>query len=187
MEYRPILCSGLMVRNIINGTQTQDRRIIKPHLVGESRHPPHGPVLWVHEDYHVPIDSADALAACPFGQPGDRLWVRETWTDGHSYDGKRHFAYKADGEVSGAYQWKRSTHMPRAASRLTLEVTGVRIEPLNDITRGDAMAEGCPYPNMKDGPSPRDWYRYLWEEINGDGSWAANPWVWVVEFRRVDK
>ena len=82
-------------------------------------------------------------------------------------------------------RWKPAIHMPRAASRITLEVTGVRVERLQAISRGDAMAEGCPFANMAAGPDPRDWYRDLWNEINGPGAWDQSPWVWVVEFRRV--
>jgi hypothetical protein len=76
--------------------------------------------------------------------------------------------------------------MPRWASRITLEITNIRVERLNEITRGGAMAEGCPFPNMADGPDPREWFSDLWESINGKGSWDANPWVWVIEFRKLD-
>jgi hypothetical protein len=77
--------------------------------------------------------------------------------------------------------------MPRWASRITLEITNIRVERLNEITRGDAMAEGCPFPNMADGPDPREWFFDLWESINGAGSSFANPWVWVIEFRKVEE
>ena len=82
-------------------------------------------------------------------------------------------------------RWKPAIHMPRWASRITLEVTGVRVERLQSISRGDAMAEGCPFANMADGPDPRKWYAELWDQINGPGAWDLNPWVWIVEFRRV--
>lgn len=75
--------------------------------------------------------------------------------------------------------------MPRWASRITLEVTGVGVERLNDISRGDAMDEGCPFPNMAQGDDPRRWYADLWDSINGAGAWKLNPWVWVVSFRRI--
>jgi hypothetical protein len=84
-------------------------------------------------------------------------------------------------------KWHPSIHMPRWASRITLNVTGVRIEKLQDMNRGDAMAEGCPFPNMAKGPNPLDWFRELWDGINGAGSWDANPWVWVYEFERVEQ
>lgn len=76
-------------------------------------------------------------------------------------------------------------HMPRWASRITLEVAAIRVERLNAISRGDAMSEGCPFPNMAEGEDPRLWFADLWTTINGRESWDANPWVWVVEFRRV--
>jgi hypothetical protein len=87
------------------------------------------------------------------------------------------------------YQWhkKNGRFLPAWASRITLEIVSVRVERLQEISRGDAMAEGCPFANMADGPNPRDWYAELWESINGPGSWDANPFVWVVEFRRVEK
>ena len=75
-------------------------------------------------------------------------------------------------------------NMPRWASRITLKVTGVRIEHLQDMNRGDAMAEGCPFPNMAKGPNPMVWFAQLWDEINGKGSWDADPWVWVYDFKR---
>jgi hypothetical protein len=92
-----------------------------------------------------------------------------------------------DSEDFKAWGFKRrpSIHMPRIASRITLEITGVRVERLQDISRGDAMAEGCPFPNMAKGDDPRQWYTALWDQINGAGSWKTNPWVWVVEFKKV--
>lgn len=82
-------------------------------------------------------------------------------------------------------KWKPSIHMPRKASRIMLEVTRVRVERLQEISRGDAMAEGCPFQNMAKGADPRKWYADLWKTINGPGSWDLNPWVWVIEFKRV--
>jgi hypothetical protein len=86
------------------------------------------------------------------------------------------------------HKWQRlkpSIFMPRWASRLTLEITSVRVERLQDISRGDAIEEGCPFQNLAAGPDPRRWYADLWESINGAGSWAKNPWVWAIEFKRV--
>ena len=82
--------------------------------------------------------------------------------------------------------WRPSIHMPRWASRISLGITSVRVERLQDISRGDAMAEGCPFPNMAQGPDPRDWYAELWGAINGPDSWAENPWAWVVEFKAIE-
>jgi hypothetical protein len=86
---------------------------------------------------------------------------------------------------ASALKWRPSIHLARDQSRIDLEVTAVRVERLQSISRGDAMAEGCPFPNMAQGDDPRQWYRGLWESISGAGSWAENPWVWVVEFQRI--
>lgn len=105
----------------------------------------------------------------------------------YAADGAPH-AFKKGNQRGGVTPswWKRpAIFMPRAASRITLEVTEVRVERLQDISRGDAMAEGCPFPNMADGDNPRHWYADLWNSINGNGpgSWDSNPWVWCVGFR----
>jgi hypothetical protein len=188
MSERGILFSAPMVRAILAGTKTQTRRAVKninPTLLAANPEP-----------HHV----ANALR-CPYGVPGERLWVREAWRGSATLDWAKPSAmpvgspvfYEADDR--GAWcddlthppsTIKRpSMFMPRWASRITLEVTGVRVERLKDISRGDAMAEGCPFPNMASGPDPRDWYAALWESINGPGSWAANPWVWCVSFRAI--
>jgi hypothetical protein len=122
---------------------------------------------------------------CPYGQPGERLWVRETHA--HIYKGnvtpatRRHddVAYKADGFAVDEYvygPWKPSIHMLRWASRITLKVTGVRVERLGDLSESDARAEGV--------QSVAE-FKELWASINGPGSWAANPWVWAVSFKRL--
>jgi len=117
------------------------------------------------------------------------LWVRETWcprTGGMlpHMDKACHPRYRADGEMPAAwgFKWRPSIHMPRRASRISLEVTGMRVERLHDITEADAVAEGC-----GDHPvgAARGWFHDLWDSINGRESWDANPWVWVVEFRRI--
>lgn len=138
---------------------------------------------------------------CPYGGPGDRLWVRET----HARSGCKtncghlgcHTIYRADKEKSlgayGAVKWTPSIFMPRWASRLTLEITDVRVERLQDITRSDCIREGIrPWPDEtcdEDGVTiyrtEKDMFRKLWQSINGPDSWDANPWVWVIEFKRV--
>ena len=137
---------------------------------------------------------------CPYGEPRDRLWVREAWRVAACYDDKsgaelegiitaRNVQYSvcADQFLHGMAigRHRHARFMPRWASRITLEITNVRVERLQEISRGDSMAEGCPFPNMEDGFDPCDWYSELWSQINGAGSWDANPWVWVVEFRRI--
>lgn len=200
MKERPILFSASMVRAILAGTKTQTRRVIKPQppnsadalrdIPGENR-------WWAaygeRDDLGVvyrPLGSDQQHPwRCPYGMAGDRLWVRERAA---FYWGSWH--YFADGpaewgrDVSPRTFNRPSIHMPRAASRITLEITGVRVEPLQKISCADAIAEGCAAVSLHDldcdSPDPRDEYRTLWESINGAGSWDANPWIWVVEFKR---
>lgn len=196
MKDRPILFSAPMVRAILDGTKTQTRRAVKPQPTSDVRAA--GAILSstspCAEGTWWWLDSIDIMEAnvvgeafrCPYGQPGDRLWVRETWGP---CDGG--FCYRAD-ERDGSPakpddgRWHPSIHMFRAASRITLEVTGVRVERLQDISEADAIAEGI---ERADTGIPicdaKTWYRVLWEQINGAGSWDAKPWVWVVEFKRV--
>lgn len=195
MKSRPILFSAPMVRTLLDGSKTQTRRVMKPQPpedCGEIEFGPYHPaVTRSGEDEPGPevfgvysLDGAWGLK-CPFGRPGDELWVKETfrqWPDG--------ICYRADGRDSDIADsvhspWKPSIFMPRSASRITLQITGVRVERLQSISRGDAMVEGCPFPNMAQRPDPRDWYADLWHSINGPGSWALNPWVFVVSFRRI--
>lgn len=162
MKERPIIFSAPMVRAILAGTKVQTRFVL----------------------------------GCPYGQPGDRLWVREAWARDDE-DGQ--LMYRADvGRDLCADAWRPSIHMPRWASRITLEVTAVRVERLQDISEADAQAEGV-IPKWEPGCSGRlmdafggfsfrpaaSAYAELWEQINGPGAWDANPWVWVVEFKRV--
>jgi hypothetical protein len=191
---RPILFSARMVRALLAGTKTQTRRIVK-HQVGESHWKPTETVFWYHEDDSVPI--AEAHEFCPYGQPGDRLWVRESL--------RRHGNHSAQYVADGSYaiepfpwRWKRDTlpsiHCPRDASRITLQITspGIRIERLQDITEEDCRAEGCAgghdsIPSYDFSATPREHYSWLWKSINGVSSWNANPWVWVIEFKRLLK
>lgn len=216
MKERPILFSAPMVRAIqrVIDPKSQTRRIVKfPDWMQPI------PDVFVRdladgkEVWYVP-EGADPskVFRCPCGQPGDRLWVRENFSGPH-YQSKNSPSqwsdsdpiwYWADGEPESG-DWtkpKPSIHMPRWASRITLEILGVRVERLNDISEADAIAEGIGSIVVSDGGESR-WinyadehsksnafgdarrsYRSLWEKINGAGSWAANPWVWVVEFRR---
>ena len=163
MTERPILFSAPMVRAILDGNKTQTRRVVK-----------------LKPDYmETFLRLPNKVACCPYGQPGGRLWVRETFEDCES---ALHSCvlYRADGGTPGT-KWTPSIHMPRWASRITLEITGVRVERLQDISEEDAISEGTPFPCG-------GWvggYQKLWESIHGPGSWDLNPWVWVVEFKRV--
>jgi len=199
---RPILFSGPMVRSIIDGRKTQTRRVVKPQPFEHGRD---GLVSagwgWsIGQKCKLQAWKVDEIGSamvkyCPHGKPGDRLWVREAFRLAPLGNGPRdefgrpavtHFR-STDSHLFPDVKWKRSIHMPRWASRITLEIIAVRVERLNDISRGDAMAEGCPHSNLAYGQNPCDWFYELWESINGPESWAANPWVWVIEFRKTEK
>lgn len=204
MKERPILFSAPMVRALLDGSKTQTRRVLKlkgrdPSANTPGKHAPIEPYTDGNGSWNFVLAATGHGLGdpfpCPYGVVGDRLWVREAWADlsvttGGDYTGT---AYRADECDYGnedepitrdMIRWKPSIHMPRKLSRITLEVTGVRIERLQGISRGDAMDEGCPFPNMAQGDDPRQWYRDLWESINGAGSWQQNPWIWVIAFRR---
>jgi hypothetical protein len=196
---RPILFSAPMVRALLAGTKTQTRRVVKGR-----------PLEWLAPGMFTPEYVADPEnSACPYGQPGDRLWVRETWQVDAPHDGTWHATqwYGCKGSplseiperfrhprycnfaadwLHGQITWRPSIHMPRWASRITLEITGVRVERLQEITIGDCIAEGI----VRGGPENPDGieraeYRQLWEQINSPGSWDSNPWVWCLTFRRL--
>lgn len=195
---RPLLLSGAMVRAILDGRKTQTRRVAK-EFAGR-------PGL------DAILKRFPNQQGCPCGQPGDRLWVRETFQR-FSDDGE--MLYKADPAGSEAMselkrdecleaRWRPAIHMPRWASRILLEITGVRVERLQDISEADALAEGIesltgdktiyhwdfPKPRppyaVSGYKSARDAYKELWVEINGRESLDANPLVWVIEFKRVE-
>ncbi len=191
MRERPILFNGDMVRAILRGQKTQTRRsmreqVCEPGIVRMAG-PGHCEIV---NEHGVRIPGF----RCPYGQPGDRLWVRETWAYGiHAMASKRDedgpFVYKADGTTQGRLceRWRPSIHMPRSASRITLEITGVRVERLQACNEVDAIAEGAPWAacgSPQEG-SHKAGFAQLWESINGAGSWPANPWVWAVEFRPI--
>ena len=212
MKERPILFSAPMVRALLNGKKTQTRRKVKGL-----------PIILNRETDSLEVDVANIengrfaqLCPCPYGKPGDRLWVREAfmhepadycWEASVSIPCRPAVTtYRADYPNSQPGEgWKPSIHMPRALSRITLEITGVRVERLQDISEADALAEGIERPeNMSaeemkaldiwDGAEracfnalnqPVHQYRRLWNSINGPDAWDANPWVWAVEFRRL--
>ena len=189
VKERPILFSDPMVRALLVGLKTQTRRLLKPQ-------PEKRGCSWYWHDYtwfsdkRRPIDvyTGGSLQPCPFGAAGSRLWVRETWCQVPCTDGKTYTVYRANWENAGCrLRWKSALHMPRAISRINLEITSVRVERLQDISEADALAEGmaalmrgC---TRYDGEA-RDTFQWLWGRIN-PGSWNANPWVWVLNFRRL--
>lgn len=229
MKERGILFSAPMVRALLDGTKTQTRRVVKmPPSWDCIVYADWGNGWWPYrsDDGESPnYDNNEIPLRCPYGLVGEHLWVRETFMDlqGTGIEHRdaaglrQRYAFAADCPA-GSYgdearkdyglKWKPCIHMPRAASRILLEVTGVRVERLTDITSADARAEGLhryPY-DWRDSEFPLDdvayepfagfgtryscagqAYRALWESINGAGSWDANPWVWVVEFRRIER
>ncbi|MBC2658609.1 hypothetical protein H7A76_24490 [Pseudomonas sp. MSSRFD41] len=200
VKERPILFSGPMVRAILEGRKTVTRRTVKQD--------------WIQSD-RTPLETCKGVFhfwcsgehSCPYGCPGDRLWVREAWVADAQVNAVaprdlsqgEPIRYPADG---GARQTgcamitpgksRPSIHMPRWASRILLEITTVRVERLQDITPDQAIAEGVRPAddgffevdkNVHLGADPRESFEMLWRSTGGD--WNANPWVWVVEFRRV--
>lgn len=204
-KQRPILFNTEMVRAILEGRKTQSRRIIK-------NIPPAAAKVW-HDGAEWIIENERGECwlgklKCPYGRPGDRLWVRETWAEicynELGCDGleclEHGFEYKADkpaekwpgswpndfggDEVPDAAKWHPSIHMPRHAARLFLEITDVRAERLQNITDADAYDEGFEWVGHGD-ISPQYQFRELWQKINGHDSWEQNPWVWVITFNRI--
>tara|TARA_R110002124_G_scaffold173690_5_gene341365 strand:+ start:24048 stop:24704 length:657 start_codon:yes stop_codon:yes gene_type:complete len=214
MTERPILFSGPMVRALLDGRKTQTRRIIKPQPDWDLPEPCCSTTV---EGWQGPIDRATwacnadptaDLRRCPYGGPGDSLWVKETWRPRPAQqDWDLDVRYAADGEVRtikdgefGDRDWLMPKaartgnvsplFMPRWASRLTLDITDIKAERLQDISEADALAEGTQEPSLRDlggdltqaAWSERHVYSRLWKHINGPTSWDANPWVWAVTF-----
>ena len=220
MKERPILFSGPMVRALLGGTKTQTRRVVKPQP--DSTHS--GFPYWNIGGYRAawcrsaedggPLVPANPLP-CPYGQPGDRLWVRETWFPDPPNDGSWPYTSWAgcrEGQIAavperfrrpafccygaswphGGMRWTPSIHMPRWASRITLEVTGVRVKRLREISEADAKAEGAPF-ELSPPDSVRlgavashlGGFQRIWQTINGPDNWEANPLVWAIEFKRI--
>lgn len=220
MKETGLMFKAPLVRAILADQKTQTRRIIKDQPFDRS---------WARRDHSFHYlagraangDEVDGFfvssassggvwtAKSPYGQPGDRIYVRETFVQGYKADPATGALRKwdeegndvpmttwyraTDGGISWSdddgwetnLPWKPAIHMPKSLARIWLEITGVRVERLQSISRGDAMAEGCPFPNMADGPDPREWFSEVWKSTGGD--WAANPWVWVYDFKRVER
>ncbi|HFQ8924963.1 TPA: morphogenetic protein [Citrobacter freundii] len=204
MKERGMIFNGEMVRALLDGRKTQTRRPVKFPLIDKNM----GCELAGNE-------LAGELAAgnywnSPFGKPGDRIWVRETWAEaGAGAPDLKLYRANYPEHVPTHYEnvppvdeirWTPSIHMPRAACRILLEVTGVRVERLNGISETDAESEGIDMEalydsqdcydciadhNMTGRPTVTGAFKYLWESIYGEGSWHANPWVWVIEFKVV--
>lgn len=226
MKERGMIFNGVMVRAILDGRKTQTRRPVNPQ-----------PTLtkgsgfsWKGNLYGSGSDDREtninfAHVACPFGKPGDHIWVRETWqaihdsVDEFGHVEERTYApsipkekdrywhtvyaehFGDENREDRGFPWRPSIHMPRWASRITLEITGVRVERLHSINERDAVREGlfqlpasgryCLQPGMQyfgeASHCAKEVYSWLWESIYGEHSWQANPWVWVIEFKRIEE
>lgn len=222
---RPILFSAQMVNAVLDGTKTMTRRVVKlklnddGHFLHAGNHDlAHKQIIEVREQngrwFGLSGYTTLASAVCPYGKIGDRLWVRESWRTNSIYDNDKpslipdsapieYLANTISGDMAGKI--RPSIFMPRWASRIDLEITGIRVERLQDISDENAKAEGiAPTPgrdivdrwlvkNPKGSLSeysstqyPVDAYKSLWQSINGPCSWDANPWVWVIEFKHIN-
>jgi len=198
MRERPILFGGEMVRAILGGRKTQTRRVINPQPEWQLTAPRVVDGKWLFGS--IALGYTQDVWRCPYGKPGDHLWVRETWAASMMVDDWKpseivpedvSWWYKAgephhvwEGDAQG--KWRPSIFMPRWASRITLEVTAVRVERVQDTKPIDALKEGI---EVGDDYGPEYVARFarLWDEINAKRgyAWDNNPWVWVVEFEVV--
>jgi len=218
MKERPILFSAEMMRAILDGRKTQTRRPVKPQPDPKRiKEPVNVDGQWCWRNGWD--GSLDGKFDCPYGVPGDRLWVRETWCYATESLGVcPATAYRADGAVKyhkfedatipdgtemfnamhsdwpdNVTRWRPSIHMPRWASRVTLEITDVRVESIQDISDDDCVAEGVDRnPKSDDGRITcgrplGTFIDCVWNPIYADKGmgWDANPWVWVIEFKRI--
>ena len=204
MRERPILFNGAMVRAILSGEKTQTRRALRPQPYIDAN----GNFCWNGSNFGqdtagVPLartlasqipSSRNGRVFCPFGKIGDRLWVRESWqfeinAMGSAREEDGPFVYAADTYQTGRRieeRWRPSIHMPRWACRLVLEITAVRVERLQAISTQDCLAEGITtrFKVADAADDLRIQFRDLWNDTGGD--WDSNPWVWVIEFKRVE-
>ncbi|WP_313051765.1 morphogenetic protein [Atlantibacter hermannii] len=207
MKERGMIFNGEMVRAILDGRKTQTRRIVKlSHERGMKN-----PVVRGKNGEASYVGCRLAAMLCPFGQPGDRIWVRETFQGPlvsedlfeeyraypEKFEKPQYCEYAADGGTKPEYcdlddnlrhGWRPSIHMPRWASRILLEITDVRVEQLASISTESARAEGYPAERAADGGDidPWLWFRDLWDGIYPEQTFKHNPWVWVVAFKRIE-
>ncbi|HBV9687016.1 TPA: hypothetical protein MEA38_003457 [Klebsiella variicola] len=211
MTERGMIFNGEMVRAILDGRKTQTRRIMAPQPADDIERgifPNPEAIGWKSSLRHK--HGSTTAHFCPYGKPGERIWVRETWQAIHDYcdenghvDERRYArsiprhrgnywhpvyeeAWGNESREDREFPWRPSIHMPRWASRILLEITDVRVERLKSISDGDAIREGCSTADMKSGDCVADVFARLWASIYGSDSWNANPWVWVIAFKRVE-
>lgn len=217
MKERGMIFNGEMVRAILNGQKTQTRRPVKfPHIdrdamcelsgnelagelsAGNYRNSPHGRPgdrIWVRETWGVVSHELDEDGRIQPWSPDRAATVIHEMPFGNGYY-SGHAIYAADGDFTwgdddgyedGRSRWKPSIHMPRAACRILLEVTGVRVEPLQAITLGDICKEiGCGLYDFRPATYGFQVWENLWKSIYGEDGWQSNPWVWVIEFKRIE-
>lgn len=205
MKELPILFNGPMVRAILEGRKTQTRRVIKPQppkglksfgwIVCSCPSENEGKAFWADD---IPLSRQTHYVRCPYGEPGDRFWVRETFADtaGMGFDKRIYYAADtmpgSDGDQARkdyGVKWKPSIHMPRWASRILLEVVEIRVERIQEIGEEGSLAEGmkaghmCEPSASSSRHSARQNFAQTWKDLYGN--WGTNPWVWVIEFKRV--
>lgn len=218
MKERPILFSDQRVRALLSGQQKQTRRIMKSQLFGPGQDNHEGcygiDVLSNNLQGNRVLGMENLSYHCPYGQPGDRLWVRETWrgpvvpaeemtqyqTSPAQFKNIDYCQYRADSSIytseeeDASFGWQAGIHMPRWASRIDLTITAVRVERIQDISDDDVMAEGVQVDSHflnnfftlhSEAVSAKDAYRKQWATQYGGTSWEVNPWVWVIEFARL--
>lgn len=212
MNFKPILFSTPMILAILEGRKTQTRRMVKLKMLDPSRvgaiYPDGTGKGWVAWSPGKGVSAEltrqeypDGGFPCPYGSVGDVLWVRESWNEYYAGPDYR-YAYRADDAEFPFKGWKPSIHMAKAACRIFLEITDIRVERLKDISEEDARAEGVKPNGEQEGG---EWFHYmrgfddfpaysasesffsLWEKINGKESLDANPWTWAITFKRIDK
>ena len=201
MTERPIPFKGEMVRAILDGRKTQTRRVMKVQpwpdslVTVEHYHPTvinrHGDMQPGKEIFGAHWDDGEFGLRCPYGPPGDTLWVRETWAPLPGCVVLNVAFYRADTIATPEdVRWRPSIRMPRWASRITLRITDIRVERLQSVSHEDCEAEGCPgghgsIPGYPYSATPREHFQTLWNKINGPDAWDENPWVWVISFESV--
>jgi hypothetical protein len=215
VKERPILFSSLMIRALLAGTKTQTRRLVKPQPSGDAVEAAiidggagDGVWCWLAGADMNDVSGVLGEFRCPYGVPGDRLWVRETWRASLAFDLTKPseipssfpIGYEAGGGNLPTFnegKLRPGMFMPRWASRITLEITDARVQPVQEISEADAIAEGVEpvgdrwrdydaAPRPDGFADPRKSFRALWQSINAKRApWASNPWVWVLTFARV--
>lgn len=200
-----------MVKAILDGRKVQTRRQMKPQpALNDNPVAVDNSDIWVWGKTGLLINSPELKYKCPYGQVGDYLWVRETWRQAHDGSYEYYACPSLEENLLSNPKWKPSIHMPRAVSRITLQISNIRVERLQDITEQDAIDEGiepredlfddeieewrqswCNYINIEHCDKnklwfydPRKSFESLWVSINDRESWVQNPWVWIVEFTR---